>query len=91
MGGGSYKCVGGWPKNRWDVRLMGGGRLTLNIGGRLAPKTGGRLEVGPQNRWEMGGWPTKQVGDGKLAHKTGKRSTQTTHAHTPHTPGTCVH
>ena len=24
-------------------------------GGRLAPQTGGRWDVGPQNRWEMGG------------------------------------
>ena len=34
---------------------------------------GGRWEIGPQNRWKMGGWLTKQVGDGSLAPNTGGR------------------
>ena len=29
--------------------------------------------VGPANKWEMGGWPPKQVGEGRLAPKTGGR------------------
>ena len=33
----------------------------------------GTWEVGSQNRWEMGGWPSKQVGDERMALKTGGR------------------
>ena len=39
--------------------------------GRLVPQTGGEWEVGPTNRWEMGGWSHKQVGDGRLVPQTG--------------------
>ena len=56
-----------------SVLIIGGRcyRRTLKLRRRLAPKTEGRWEVGPQNRWAMGSWPAKQVGDGRLAHKTG--------------------
>ena len=42
-------------KNRWYVRLVGGGLSKLVKGGRLAPKTHGRLEVGPEigGTWEV--------------------------------------
>ena len=64
MGGWPPKQVGNGnlaPKIcvRWEVGLknVSDGRLApKNISdGRLVPKTGGRWEVGPQNRWEMGG------------------------------------
>ena len=31
----------------------------------------GIWDVGPKNRWEMRGWPSKQVGDERMALKTG--------------------
>ena len=61
-----------------DRSVQGAGRLVLSVDGRLASKTGGRwemdsqnggkFEIGPTNRWEMGGGPatppTRNEGQG---------------------------
>ena len=42
--------------------------MALKIGGSLASKIGGWREVGggPQKMCEVGDWPHKQVGNGRL-------------------------
>ena len=65
----------GAEQNRVCGRRCGGG-VVLNIGGRwnVRGRIGGRWEedyqnwwdIVPQNRWEMGGCPRKQVGSGNL-------------------------
>ena len=42
-----------WKEEGWSYKLAGRG-------------VGGTREIGFTHGWEMGGWPLKQLGDGRL-------------------------
>ena len=50
--------MGGWPKNRWEVKLVGS-ELSKSVGGlpkksEVGGETGGRLTLKIGRRWDAG-------------------------------------